>query len=175
MNDPAPKPMPYFLDNWDRLIMRRVDDPSQPNGFYVYAVATYHDDEHARLIVEALCRPNPETQAVAPVESVPVSALRELEKEMRDMQTESSVYWADRLSAVIKGDEDVSAPLTGEDMRHVLFKACEKLGSQKAWADGHGVSETYVSDILARRREVSAEIALFLGYHKQTIYTKDKP
>jgi hypothetical protein len=65
--------------------------------------------------------------------------------------------------------------LTGEEMRHVLFKACEAVGSQKAWADDHGISPQYVCDILARKREVSAEVAFFLGYHKQTIYTKDKP
>ena len=63
-------------------------------------------------------RPNPETQAVASVESVPVSALRELEKELlnyKPAQTDIAVVEtyregvgrglaiaADRLSAVIR-------------------------------------------------------------------------
>ena len=65
--------MPYFLDEWDRAIMRRVDDPAQPNGFYVYAVATYHDDEQARLIVDALCS------------SIPRAQIEAMESEMRHL------------------------------------------------------------------------------------------
>ena len=77
-----------------------------------------YDDEEAVRIHNALCRPAPETQAVAPVESVPVSELEKLVEEWRGyretgMSPDGVNYaegynaaldgCADRLSAVIRG------------------------------------------------------------------------
>lgn len=54
----------------------------------------------------------------------------------------------------------------------ILKKECEKLGSQKAWADANNLSRAYVCDILQERRGISEAIAKALGYEQIVIYRK---
>lgn len=135
MTDPAPKPMPPRVKM--ALEIEKVMDHDGDRPLTTDAFNAICD-----ICEKWLCRPNLETQAVAqlevrngiaglkhllapidqvsdgmmlyrsPVEAVPVSALRELEAEMRAVETNpveadyyrSGVGWcADRLSAVIRG------------------------------------------------------------------------
>jgi predicted transcriptional regulator len=53
-----------------------------------------------------------------------------------------------------------------------LRKACEKAGSQKAWAQSVGLSAPYVSDVIAGRREPGESILNALGLQRIVIYRK---
>lgn len=44
-----------------------------------------------------------------------------------------------------------------------LAAACKKAGSQKAWAEAHGLSAAYVCDVLSARREPGQSILDALG------------
>ena len=46
--------------------------------------------------------------------------------------------------------------MTLDQVRALLRWECEKAGSQKLWADVHGVSPAYVSDVIQGRREPGA-------------------
>ena len=52
----------------------------------------------------------------------------------------------------------------------MLQAACKEAGSQRAWARANGVSDAYVSDCLAGRREPGDSIARALGYRPVTMY-----
>jgi hypothetical protein len=56
------------------------------------------------------------------------------------------------------------AILTEAQMRGTLRAAIDAMGSQKAWADAHGVSQQHLSDILRERRGVSEHVANRLGF-----------
>jgi hypothetical protein len=43
--------------------------------------------------------------------------------------------------------------MTADDVRELLKKACQKAGSNRAWAQANEVSPAYVSDVLLGRRE----------------------
>ena len=47
--------------------------------------------------------------------------------------------------------------------------------TQRAWADKHGISPSYVSDVLKRRRDPGAMILTALGLESFTIYRKAEP
>jgi len=43
--------------------------------------------------------------------------------------------------------------MTADDVRVLLAEACQKAGSQRAWAKRNNLSAAYVSDVLLARRE----------------------
>ena len=53
--------------------------------------------------------------------------------------------------------------MTADDVRQLLRKACDKAGSNRAWAQANDVSPAYVSDVLLRRREPGPAILDPLG------------
>jgi hypothetical protein len=55
-----------------------------------------------------------------------------------------------------------------------LREECDALGSQARWADQHGVSSQYVSDILAGHRIVSDKIAEVLGFRRVWVDMRSK-
>ena len=55
-------------------------------------------------------------------------------------------------------------------MRSVLRNAIERAGSQAAFAAKHDLSPSYISDLLAGRREISDHIARLLGYQRVIRY-----
>ena len=59
-----------------------------------------------------------------------------------------------------------------DDLRKMLRDACEAAGSQKAWAKANGLSITYVSDVLAGRREPGKGIAQAFGFKPITVYVE---
>ena len=60
--------------------------------------------------------------------------------------------------------------ISTDEMRRLLREACKAAGNQRAWAKANGVSDTYVSDCLAGRREPGDSIARALGYKPVTMY-----
>lgn len=56
------------------------------------------------------------------------------------------------------------------DVFGMLRKACRDAGGQSAWADLHGVSPAYVSDVLNARREPGEKILVALGLRKVVRY-----
>jgi hypothetical protein len=53
--------------------------------------------------------------------------------------------------------------LSDEKIRAELRKACAEAGTQKAWADSHGISCSYVTDVLLGRRGPGKAILDALG------------
>lgn len=53
--------------------------------------------------------------------------------------------------------------MTDDDLRQRLQAACDKAGSQAAWAKANGLRAQYVSDVLHERREPSPKLARALG------------
>ena len=50
--------------------------------------------------------------------------------------------------------------------------ACRAAGSQQAWAEAHGISPQYVSDVLNARRDPGDKILAALGYVRVVTYEK---
>lgn len=59
-------------------------------------------------------------------------------------------------------------------MRALLRRECDQAGSQKAWADKHGLSGAYVSDVLQGRRDIGDSIVKALGLRAETVYRRIK-
>lgn len=57
----------------------------------------------------------------------------------------------------------------------LLSRHCEAAGSRAAWAKAHGVSATYVSDVLGGRREPGVSILDALGLEKRVTYEPKAP
>jgi len=57
----------------------------------------------------------------------------------------------------------------------LLVKACQKCGSQKLFAQQHGLSPQYVGDVLKLRREPGDAILDALGLRKVTYYVPRSP
>ena len=53
--------------------------------------------------------------------------------------------------------------MTTDDVRDLLKRACERAGTQGAWAKAHEVSAAYVSDVLLGRRDPGPAICEALG------------
>lgn len=64
-------------------------------------------------------------------------------------------------------------PITEEQLRKVLKDACQKVGSQKAWAKENKFSETYISDLL-NGKPLSDKVALKLGYKRMYVYKEKR-
>ncbi len=52
----------------------------------------------------------------------------------------------------------------------MLRTGCEAAGGQQAWAERHGISASYVSDVLNGRRDPGESILRALGLAKVTRY-----
>ena len=59
-----------------------------------------------------------------------------------------------------------------DDIRMLLFKACDEAGAQYRWAEKNGVSAAYVSDVLSGRRDPGESIAKAFGYEPVTMYRR---
>ena len=57
-----------------------------------------------------------------------------------------------------------------QDLIDILRVRCQERGSQKAWAEHHGLSPAYVNDILQGRREISDNFASLLGFERRVIF-----
>jgi DNA-binding transcriptional regulator YdaS (Cro superfamily) len=58
-------------------------------------------------------------------------------------------------------------------VRTALAKAVRKAGSQKDFAEKHGLSPSYINDVLRNRREISGRLAKALGYERRIMYWSD--
>jgi hypothetical protein len=57
-----------------------------------------------------------------------------------------------------------------DDVLRILRGACASAGSQRAWAEKHGLSAAYVSDVLKGRRNPGPAICKPLRLLEVTIY-----
>ena len=64
--------------------------------------------------------------------------------------------------------------LTERDVIERLQAAVQAVGSQKAFAVAHGISEQYVSDLLRGRRELSPKILDILGLERVVSYREKR-
>lgn len=46
----------------------------------------------------------------------------------------------------------------------------EAAGTQRAWADAHGFSAQFITDILKGRRQISPRLARALGFKRLTVW-----
>lgn len=53
-----------------------------------------------------------------------------------------------------------------DDVRALLRADCERVGGQSVWAARAGVSASYVSDVLQKRRSIGASILAALGLRR---------
>jgi len=64
--------------------------------------------------------------------------------------------------------------MTLQQVVALLRRECKKAGSQAAWAQAHGVTGAYVSDVLQGRRGPGAGILAPLGLEKVETYRRIK-
>ena len=62
--------------------------------------------------------------------------------------------------------------MTAADVRAMLKRACTAAGTARAWAEKHGVSQAYVSDVLRGRRDPGEAICRALGLVAEQTYRK---
>jgi hypothetical protein len=62
--------------------------------------------------------------------------------------------------------------LSINDVLERLQRSCDRLDSQKAWAEKHNVSTAYVCDVLQHRRDPGPSILEALGLVAVTVYAK---
>lgn len=60
--------------------------------------------------------------------------------------------------------------MTENDVRKMLKQACEKAGSQRAFARQHGLSAAYITDVLLARRAPAKAICKALGLQMTVRY-----
>lgn len=60
--------------------------------------------------------------------------------------------------------------MTKEQVIKLLRSACDRAGTQAAWARAHGIAPAYVNDVLNERREPGDKILAALGIER--IYTR---
>jgi DNA-binding transcriptional regulator YdaS (Cro superfamily) len=61
-----------------------------------------------------------------------------------------------------------------DDVVAMLRRECRKAGSQAAWAQAHGLSAVYVSDVCSGRRAPAAAILTALGLERVVTYRRKK-
>lgn len=59
--------------------------------------------------------------------------------------------------------------LTIEQVRERLRAACDEAGSMRAWADGHGMSAAFVSDVLKGLRRPGDRMLAALGIERTIV------
>jgi hypothetical protein len=60
--------------------------------------------------------------------------------------------------------------ISAETVRAQLAEQCRTAGSQKAWADRHGVSQAYLCDVLRGNREPGESILAAMGLVRVVAY-----
>lgn len=60
--------------------------------------------------------------------------------------------------------------ISAEEARKIIEDMVNAAGSQRKVARSLGISDSYLSDIINERRDISDEVAKKLGYQKETIY-----
>jgi hypothetical protein len=66
----------------------------------------------------------------------------------------------------------VSEMLNQVDVFRELREACRAAGGQKAWAERHGVSQTFLSDVLNAKCGPGTSILRPLGLVQVTVYRR---
>lgn len=61
------------------------------------------------------------------------------------------------------------------DVISTISDACAMEGTQKAWAEKHGLSPQYVSDVIAERRLPGKTILKAAGFEKAELYFAKEP
>lgn len=64
----------------------------------------------------------------------------------------------------------MKADLTLADVHGRLRTACREAGSQQAWAERHGFSASFVSDVLNGKRPMPDSVLVALGLVRVTVY-----
>lgn len=62
--------------------------------------------------------------------------------------------------------------MTVDDVRDALRDACDRAGSQRAWAQLHGIQPSYVGDVLSRGRPPGPAILRSLGIVMTVTYER---
>lgn len=57
-------------------------------------------------------------------------------------------------------------------VKAALAAACKFGGGQKRWAEEHGISQTYVNDMLRGSKPISHEVSTMLGYERVLVFRK---
>lgn len=65
--------------------------------------------------------------------------------------------------------------MTSEELRAILSLAVEQAGSQVKWAELHGVTQGFVSQVLRGESQPSQKILNALGLESVTSYRKVSP
>lgn len=60
--------------------------------------------------------------------------------------------------------------ITEERVLECLREECERLGSQKAFAELHGLSTAYINDVMRGRRDFGPAILAALGIERVVTY-----
>lgn len=60
--------------------------------------------------------------------------------------------------------------LSMQNLRDMLAEACHNCGGQSMWAEKHGLSAQYVSDVIRGRRDPGKAIADAFGLEPRTMY-----
>ena len=62
--------------------------------------------------------------------------------------------------------------ITHRQLLGFLQVACMDAGSRKAWANQHGMSPQYLTDVLAQRRDPGLKVLHALGFEKVVTYRR---
>ena len=60
--------------------------------------------------------------------------------------------------------------ISTDEARKLIEDMVDAAGSQRKVARSLGITDSYLSDILNRRRGISEEVAKKLGYDKETVF-----
>ena len=63
---------------------------------------------------------------------------------------------------------------TEEQVRDLLRAAIERWSTQKAFAEHHGLSPQYITDVMKGRREPAARICQIVGIERTVVYRGSK-
>jgi hypothetical protein len=64
--------------------------------------------------------------------------------------------------------------MTKDELLVLLREACAAAESQQAWAKAHGMSASYVGDVLRGRREPGPKVCAVLGFKPVVSYEPQK-
>lgn len=72
----------------------------------------------------------------------------------------------------MSGSAPIGQVLGLKHVYEMIEAACEAAGSQKAWAERHGLSSGTVGDVLHTRRDPGPKLLRALGLRRVTRYVK---
>lgn len=59
-----------------------------------------------------------------------------------------------------------------QDVREAIVLECFRAGSQKLWAEKHGLSQAVLSGVLCGHRPISGKLAALVGYERVAAFRK---